>query len=77
MELNEFNEIFNSFIIYYGEKNMTSEKKSIYYFGLKDLSANELKKGFSEMVRNRIEKEFPTVAEIRRESLIVGEEKCI
>lgn len=39
MELDEFNEIFNSFI--YGEKNMTSEKKSIYYFGLKDLSANE------------------------------------
>lgn len=29
------------------------------------------------MVRNRIGREFPTVAEIRREALIIGEEKCI
>ena len=69
MELREFNKVFSGFIVYYGIKGMTSEKISIYYLGLRDLSIEQLRVAFSKMIKNRIEREFPMIAEIRKVAL--------
>lgn len=69
MELREFNKIFRGFILYYGMKGMKSEKIDIYYLGLKDLSVEQLRVAFSKMIKNRIEREFPMIAEIRNVAL--------
>lgn len=69
MELREFNKVFSGFIVYYGIKGMTSEKTGIYYLGLRDLSIEQLRVAFSKMIKNRIEREFPMIAEIRKVAL--------
>ena len=69
MELREFNKVFRGFIVYYGIKGMTSEKIGIYYLGLRDLSIEQLRVAFSKMIKNRIEREFPMIAEIRKAAL--------
>ena len=69
MELREFDEVFRGFIVYYGIKEMTPEKISLYYLGLKDLSIEQLRVAFSKMIKNRIEREFPMIAEIRKVAL--------
>ena len=69
MELKEFNKVFSGFVVYYGIKGMTSEKLGIYYLGLRDLSIQQLRVAFSKMIKNRIEREFPMIAEIRKVAL--------
>lgn len=69
MELREFNKVFSGFIVYYGIKGMTPEKIGIYYLGLRDLSIEQLRVAFSKMIKNRIEREFPMIAEIRKVAL--------
>lgn len=66
MELREFNEVFRGFIVYYGIKEMTPEKVSLYYLGLKDLSMVQLNTAFFKMIKTRTEKSFPLIAEIRK-----------
>lgn len=69
MELREFNKVFRGFILYYGMKGMKSEKIDIYYLGLKDLSVEQLKTAFYKIIKNRMEREFPMIAEIRKAAL--------
>ena len=65
-ELREFDEVFRGFIVYYGIKEMTPKKVSLYYLGLKDLSMVQLNTAFFKMIKTRTEKSFPLIAEIRK-----------
>ena len=62
----EFNAAFKPFLDYFPTTEMTKEKINIYYLALSDLSKEQLGSAFISMVKNRVYKNFPQVAEIRQ-----------
>nr|DAN32612.1 MAG TPA: hypothetical protein [Caudoviricetes sp.] len=60
----EFNIAFKPFLDYFPTGEMTKEKSNIYYLALSHLTAEQLNKAFISMIRNRVYKNFPQVAEI-------------
>lgn len=62
----EFNAAFKPFLDYFPTTEMTKEKINIYYLALSDLTKEQLGNAFISMVRNRVYKNFPQVAEIRQ-----------
>lgn len=62
----EFNAAFKPFLDYFTTTEMTKEKINIYYLALNDLSKEQLGSAFISMVKNRVYKNFPQVAEIRQ-----------
>lgn len=66
MTKEEFNISFKKFLDYFPVGDMTKEKANIYCLALSDLTAKQLDNAFISMVRNRVYKNFPQVAEIIR-----------
>lgn len=64
MTNNEFNIAFQPFLDYFPTNEMTQEKLNIYFIALCNLSKEELGKAFISMVKNRVYKGFPQIAEI-------------
>ena len=64
MTNNEFNIAFQPFLDYFPTNEMTQEKLNIYFIALCNLSKEELGKAFISMVKNRVYKNFPQIAEI-------------
>lgn len=60
----EFNAAFKPFLDYFPVGDMTKEKANIYCLALSNLTAEQLDNAFISMVRNRVYKNFPQVAEI-------------
>lgn len=60
----EFNIVFQPFLDYFPTSEMTKEKLNIYYLALSSLTAEQLNGAFISMIRNRVYKNFPQVAEI-------------
>ena len=60
----EFNAAFQPFLDYFPTTEMTKEKINIYYLALSHLTVEQLNGAFISMVRNRVYKNFPQVAEI-------------
>ncbi len=60
----EFNIAFQPFLDYFPTSEMTKEKLNIYYLALSSLTAEQLNGAFISMIRNRVYKNFPQVAEI-------------
>ncbi|WP_336182007.1 DUF6475 domain-containing protein [Fusobacterium polymorphum] len=60
----EFNTVFQPFLDYFPTSEMTKEKLNIYYLALSSLTAEQLNGAFISMIRNRVYKNFPQVAEI-------------
>lgn len=60
----EFNTIFQPFLDYFPTTEMTKEKLNIYYLALSSLTAEQLNRAFIAMVKNRVYKNFPQIAEI-------------
>ena len=60
----EFNAAFQPFLDYFPTTEMTKEKINIYYLALSNLTVDQLNSAFISMVRNRVYKNFPQVAEI-------------
>lgn len=60
----EFNAVFQPFLDYFPTNEMTKEKINIYYLALSNLTVDQLNSAFISMVRNRVYKNFPQVAEI-------------
>lgn len=66
MTKEEFNISFKKFLDYFPVGDMTKEKANIYCLALSNLTAEQLDNAFISMVRNRVYKNFPQVAEIRQ-----------
>ena len=64
MTKEEFNISFKKFLDYFPVGDMTKEKANIYCLALSNLTAKQLDDAFISMVRNRVYKNFPQVAEI-------------
>lgn len=64
MTKEEFNISFKKFLDYFPVGDMTKEKANIYCLALSNLTAKQLDNAFISMVRNRVYKNFPQVAEI-------------
>lgn len=64
MTKEEFNISFKKFLDYFPVGDMTKEKANIYCLALSNLTAEQLDNAFISMVRNRVYKNFPQVAEI-------------
>lgn len=64
MTSQEFNTSFRKFLDYFPINDMTKEKINIYCIALSSLSAEQLDKAFISMIKNRVYKSFPQVAEI-------------
>lgn len=64
MTSQEFNTSFKKFLDYFPTNDMTKEKINIYCIALSSLSVEQLDKAFISMIRNRVYKSFPQVAEI-------------
>ncbi|WP_339059010.1 hypothetical protein KSU01_08190 [Fusobacterium animalis] len=64
MTNNEFNIAFQPFLDYFPTADMTKEKLNIYFIALCNLSKEELGKAFISIVKNRVYKGFPQIAEI-------------
>ena len=62
----EFNAAFQPFLDYFPIGEMSKEKINIYYIALSNLTVDQLNSAFISMVRNRVYKNFPQVAEIRQ-----------
>ena len=60
----EFNTVFQPFLDYFPTSEMTKEKLNIYYLALSSLTAEQLNAAFISMVKNRVYKNFPQIAEI-------------
>ena len=60
----EFNTVFQPFLDYFPTGEMTKEKLNIYYLALSSLTVEQLNKAFIAMVKNRVYKNFPQIAEI-------------
>lgn len=60
----EFNTAFQPFLDYFPTGDMSKEKINIYYLALSNLTVDQLNSAFISMVRNRVYKNFPQVAEI-------------
>ena len=60
----EFNTAFQPFLDYFPTGDMSKEKINIYYLALSNLTVEQLNSAFISMVRNRVYKNFPQVAEI-------------
>ena len=60
----EFNAAFQPFLDYFPIREMSKEKINIYYLALSNLTVEQLNSAFISMVRNRVYKNFPQVAEI-------------
>ena len=60
----EFNAAFQPFLDYFPTGDMSKEKINIYYLALSNLTVEQLNSAFISMVRNRVYKNFPQVAEI-------------
>lgn len=60
----EFNAAFQPFLDYFPTGEMSKEKINIYYLTLSNLTVDQLNSAFISMVRNRVYKNFPQVAEI-------------
>ena len=60
----EFNAAFQPFLDYFPTGEMSKEKINIYYLALSNLTVDQLNSAFISMVRNRVYKNFPQVAEI-------------
>lgn len=60
----EFNTAFHPFLDYFPTGEMTKEKNNIYYLALSHLSTEQLTHAFINMIKNRVYKNFPQVAEI-------------
>ncbi len=60
----EFNTAFQPFLDYFPTGDMSKEKINIYYLALSNLTVGQLNSAFISMVRNRVYKNFPQVAEI-------------
>ena len=60
----EFNAAFQPFLDYFPTWEMSKEKINIYYLALSNLTVDQLNNAFISMVRNRVYKNFPQVAEI-------------
>ena len=60
----EFNTVFQPFLDYFPTSEMTKEKLNIYYLALSSLTAEQLNGAFISMVKNRVYKNFPQIAEI-------------
>ncbi len=60
----EFNAAFQPFLDYFPTGEMSKEKINIYYLALSNLTMDQLNSAFISMVRNRVYKNFPQVAEI-------------
>lgn len=65
MTIEEFNAAFLPFLDYFPDgQNISPEKINIYCLALSHLTAEQLNNAFINMVRNRVYKSFPQVAEI-------------
>ena len=60
----EFNVAFKPFLDYFPTTEMTKEKSNIYYLALSHLTVEQLNQAFISIIRNRVYKNFPQVAEI-------------
>nr|DAX56334.1 MAG TPA: hypothetical protein [Caudoviricetes sp.] len=60
----QFNTAFQPFLDYFPTGDMSKEKINIYYLALSNLTVYQLNSAFISMVRNRVYKNFPQVAEI-------------
>lgn len=60
----QFNTAFQPFLDYFPTGDMSKEKINIYYLALSNLTVDQLNSAFISMVRNRVYKNFPQVAEI-------------
>lgn len=60
----QFNTAFQPFLDYFPTGDMSKEKINIYYLALLNLTVDQLNSAFISMVRNRVYKNFPQVAEI-------------
>lgn len=60
----QFNTAFQPFLDYFPTGDMSKEKINIYYLALSNLTMDQLNSAFISMVRNRVYKNFPQVAEI-------------
>ena len=60
----EFNVAFQPFLDYFPIGEMSKEKINIYYLALSNLTVDQLNSAFISMVRNRVYKNFPQIAEI-------------
>lgn len=60
----QFNTAFQPFLDYFPTGDMSKEKINIYYLALSNLTVEQLNSAFISMVRNRVYKNFPQVAEI-------------
>lgn len=60
----QFNTAFQPFLDYFPTGDMSKEKINIYYLALSNLTVDQLNGAFISMVRNRVYKNFPQVAEI-------------
>ena len=67
MTVNEFNKAFKPFLDYFLDGgDLPSAKKNLYCLALSDLTTEQLGNAFISMVRNRVYKNFPQIAEIRQ-----------
>ena len=67
MTVNEFNKAFKPFLDYFLDGgDLPSAKKNLYCLALSDLTTEKLGNAFISMVRNRVYKNFPQIAEIRQ-----------
>lgn len=64
MTITEFNKAFKPFLDYFPTENMSEEKLNIYCLALSNLTVEQLNNAFISMVRDRVYKSFPQVAEI-------------
>lgn len=69
----EFNIAFKPFLDYFSTGEMTKEKINIYFLALSNLTAEQLNNAFISMIRNRVYKNFPQVAEIIQYALGTNE----
>ena len=76
MTLEEFNEVFEDFEKYYGCR-LTTEKKSIYYIALAEITKDQFEMAFVRIVREREFTNLPSVAEIRKYGLGLKEDDLI
>ena len=60
----QFNTAFQPFLDYFPTGDMSKEKINIYCLALSNLTVDQLNSAFISMVRNRVYKNFPQVAEI-------------
>ena len=66
MTLQEFNEIFELFIVYYEPKIMPKKKQETYFLGLQDMSYTQFKTAYVRIIQDREFTNMPSVAEIRK-----------